>query len=134
LIDGIESVTTVINKINFTDFNLPPKARRTGFLNSLTQVELLAFPPKARRTGLLLNQIILNYTFTIILILYGDYLIKRFNLENKYSKFAKIIQLRQKLQSYYLKLAFVWIFLAVLFTQMFVYLSIILPKLLSIFN
>lgn len=47
------------------------------FLKTLTQEELLAF------SGLLLNQLILGHVISIILILYGDYLIKRFELEKK---------------------------------------------------
>jgi hypothetical protein len=39
---------------------------------------------------------------TIISIIYGDMLIKYFNLEEKYPKLAKIIQLRRKFQQYYL--------------------------------
>jgi len=70
------------------------------FLKTLTPEEMLAF------SGLLLNQLILGHVISIILILYGDYLIKRFNLENRLPKLAKFIQLRRKLQSYYLKLSF----------------------------
>ena len=47
------------------------------FLKSLSGEELLAFG------GLLLNGLIVNYTVNIIFILYGDYLIKKFNLESK---------------------------------------------------
>jgi hypothetical protein len=47
------------------------------FLNSLTLIELLAFG------NFIFNQIILSYTISIVLILYGDYLLKRFDLVNK---------------------------------------------------
>ena len=98
-----------------------------GFLASLTQVELLAFG------GLLLNTLILNYTLNIILILYGEYLINRFDLENKYPKLAKFIQIRRKLQSYYLKACFVWIFIG-LTPQLYIYIFILSSKIIEIFN
>ena len=40
--------------------------------------------------------------FTIVLNLYGNYLIDRFKLKEKYPKIAKIIEYRQKLTKYYL--------------------------------
>lgn len=70
------------------------------FMSNLSEVELLALG------NLIFNQLILSYTISIITILYGDYLIKRFELEKKYPKIAKIIQLRRKLQGYYLKINF----------------------------
>jgi hypothetical protein len=96
------------------------------FISTLSREEMLAF------SGLLLNQLVLSYVVTIILILYGDYLIKRFDLENKYPKIAKFIQLRRKLQSYYLKLCFLWIFIGIL-PQIFVYLYILSDKLSELF-
>ena len=65
------------------------------FLKSLSGEELLAFG------GLLLNGLIVNYTVNIIFILYGDYLIKKFNLESRYPKLCKFIELRRKFQQYY---------------------------------
>ena len=41
---------------------------------------------------------ILTSLLSIIGVLFGDYLIKNFNLENKYPKISKYIQLRQKFQ------------------------------------
>ena len=78
-----------------TDFNFKK------FIGSLNQEELLAL------SGLLLNSLILNYTISIILILYGEYLIKRFNLEDRFPRLAKFIKLRRILQNYYLKICFV---------------------------
>ena len=98
-IEKMEYLRDTINRASagcfyITDFNLQE------FLDSLSTVELLAF------SGLLLNGLIINYTITIILILYGEYLIKRFDLEVKYPKLAKFIVIRRKLQNYYLKLCF----------------------------
>lgn len=107
------------NSILSFDFDLQ------NFLDSLTKEELLAF------SGLLLNSLVLSYVVSIILVLYGEYLIKRFDLENKYPKLAKFIQIRRKLQNYYLKLCFVWIFIGIL-PQICVYGYIILPRLIEL--
>lgn len=107
--------------ISLSDFNLQE------FLSSLSQEELLAF------SGLLLNGLILNYTINIIIVLYGDFLIKRFDLENKFPKLAKFIILRKKIQSYYLKLCFAWIFIGLL-PQIYMYITILGPKLFLMFN
>lgn len=97
------------------------------FVESLTVEEKLAF------CGLVFNHLILTNTITIILILYGDYLLKRFDLVNKYPKIAKFIQLRKKFQGYYLKISFLWIFLCVL-PQMSMYIFLLLPKINSIIS
>ena len=97
-----------------------------GFISSLSKDELLAF------SGLLLNTLVLNYTVSIILIIYGEYLIKRFDLENKYPKLHKFIKIRRQLQNYYLKLCFAWIFIGLLL-QIFVYICILYPKLIELF-
>ena len=84
-------------------------------------------------TFTVLNGLALNYVFNIILVLYGDYLIKRFDLENKYPKLAKFIQLRRKLQNFYLKVCFAWIFFSLL-PQFLIDIFILLPKLLELFS
>ena len=109
------------SSIFISDFNLQ------NFLDSLSKEELLAF------SGLLLNGLALNYVFNIILVLYGDYLIKRFDLENRYPKLAKLIQLRRKLQQYYLKLCFTWIFICIL-PQICMYIFILYPKIVQLFS
>ena len=108
------------SSIFISDFNLQ------NFLDSLSKEELLAF------SGLLLNSLILSYTISIILILYGDYLIKRFDLESRFPRLAKFIKLRRTLQNYYLKICFVWIFMGIL-PQVFMYISILYPKLIELF-
>jgi hypothetical protein len=45
---------------------------------------------------------ILLTMFSIISIFYGDYLIIRLNIENKFPKLAKFIQLRRKFRQFYL--------------------------------
>lgn len=121
--DALNEKLSVISKSSFLnlDFDI------NSFMKDLSQIELLALG------GLLLNYLILSYTITIILILYGDFLIKRFDLDNKYPKLSKFIQLRRKLQGYYLKFSFLWIFLCVL-PQIFVNVSILLPKIIELFS
>ena len=120
--NGLEEMNKTLNqnRIFSFDFNYQ------DFINSLDPIEMLAF------SGLLLNSLILNYTLSIILILYGDFLIKKFDLENKFPKLAYFIRLRKKLQNYYLKICFIWIFIGIL-PQIFMYVSILLPKLLELF-
>nr|YP_009493057.1 hypothetical protein [Ganoderma tsugae]AWJ63852.1 hypothetical protein [Ganoderma tsugae] len=98
-----------------------------SFLNSLSTEELLAF------AGILLNSLVLSHTISIILTLYGDYLINKFNLVHRYPRLAKLINLRRTLQAYYLKISLIWIFLAVV-PQLIVYIMILEPRLEEIFN
>jgi len=53
-------------------------------------------------TFFLLSNIIFSNIIYIVFILYGDHLIKKFKLEEKYPRLAKWIQLRRRLQRYYL--------------------------------
>jgi hypothetical protein len=109
------------NSIFTLDFNYQK------FLDSLSREELLSLG------GLLFNYLILSNTISIILILYGDYLILRFDLENKYPKLAKLIQFRRKFQEYYLKVCFAWIFVG-LIPQIYVYFQILYPRLLELLS
>ena len=82
-------------------------------------------------SGLLLNSLVLNSIISIILILYGEYLIKCFDLENRFPKIAKIIKIRSKLQNFYLKVNFIWVFIGIL-PPMFMYAYILGHKLIEI--
>lgn len=110
-----------INKSSIISFDFDLQT----FLDSLSQEELLALG------SLLFNSLVLSYVVSIILVLYGEYLIKRFDLENKYPKIAKFIEIRRKLQNYYLKLCFAWIFFALL-PQFIIDILILYPKLLDV--
>ena len=68
--------------------------------------------------------VIVSATFSIIFALYGDYLISKYKLEERFPKLAKIIQLRRKLQRYYLILAISWI-LIVSFTEILFCVSVL---------
>lgn len=122
-IQKIEAISKDISNSSIINIDFDFK----GFFESLTDEEKLAL------CGLLFNNLILSYTISIIVILYGDYLIRRFDLVNKYPKIAKFIQIRQKLQQYYLKISFVWIFMCVL-PQIAMYIYILMPKLVVLFS
>jgi len=49
------------------------------------------------------KSIILSALVSIIFIFYGNILIEKYDLINRYPKLATIIQLRQKFQKYYFK-------------------------------
>jgi hypothetical protein len=84
-----------------------------NYIDTLGPMEKTAF------SFLVLNQIIFSSVVSIIYIFYGDYLIKKFNLENKYPKLSKVIALRRKFQSYYLLISIGWIISSVLIESIF---------------
>ena len=86
--DLFEIYKFIISKITDVNFNLQE------FLNSLTILELFAF------ISLCFNLVILSALLSIIFILYGDFLIKHFNLETKYPKLANFINFRKKITKY----------------------------------
>jgi hypothetical protein len=47
------------------------------------------------------KSVVLSALISIIFIFYGNILIEKYDIENKYPKLAKLIQLRQKFQKYY---------------------------------
>jgi|ERR1700677_778522 len=51
---------------------------------------------------LFLNYAILNCVLSIVSILFGNYLLTKYNIETKYPKLGKFIALRRKFQRYYL--------------------------------
>lgn len=83
--------------MSFLKNNISLNFNLREFLKSLSTLELFAF------ISLCFNYLILNALISIIFIFYGDYLIKYFNLEEKYPRIAKLISLRRKLNSYALK-------------------------------
>ena len=121
--EKLDKIIEELTKSSFINVNF----NFDEILSSLSREELLALG------SLLFNSLIFSYTITIITIIYGDYLIKRFDLENKYPKLAKFIQLRRKLQNFYLKVCFAWIFFSLL-PQFLIDIFILLPKLLELFN
>jgi hypothetical protein len=63
---------------------------------------------------LLLNSGLVSCLISIAIILYGDYLLEKYNLKQRYPKLAKFIELRQKFKKYNLYLNIIFIALVVL--------------------
>nr|YP_010455132.1 hypothetical protein NYK79_mgp16 [Porodaedalea mongolica]UUA03974.1 hypothetical protein [Porodaedalea mongolica]WCF76741.1 hypothetical protein [Porodaedalea mongolica] len=70
-------------------------------------------------TLLLFNYVIISCLISIIFIFYGDYLIQRFDLENKYPTIYKLVSLRVKYQRYYLIMNMSLIFIVLLLETLF---------------
>jgi len=51
---------------------------------------------------LILKSTLLSALISIIFIYYGDHLINKYNLENRFPKLAGIIKFRRKFSTYYL--------------------------------
>ena len=61
---------------------------------------------------LIFKYIIISSTISIVFVLYGDFLIVKYEVEKRFPKLAKIIQIRRKFQRYYLIISISWILLA----------------------
>jgi len=51
---------------------------------------------------MLFSQVIIASSISIVFVFFGEYLIQRFDLENRYPRLAVFIKLRRKFQRYYL--------------------------------
>lgn len=110
-----ESELAALNKLNETG----PTAQAAFIFSEVFDYYSSLDPMgKFALSLLLLDQVIFSLLTSIVFIFYGDYLIKRFDLEKKFPNLAKVIQLRRRFQSYYLLLSIIWIFV-VLFIQCF---------------
>lgn len=74
---------------------------------------------------LFLNSIIFSCIVSIIFSLFGDYLMDKYDLNNRLPRFAKFLSLRRKFQSYYLKLNIILIIVLVII-QIIVCFSVIM--------
>lgn len=57
---------------------------------------------------------ILFCVFSIIIVIYGEFLLNYFKLEEKYPKLGRIIKLRRIFQQYYLFINFIFIIITLL--------------------
>jgi len=73
-------------------------------IENLDTIGLIAF------SLLLGSNVIISCLISIIFVFYGDILLKKFKIEEKFPNLAKIINLRLKFQRYYLILAILYIF------------------------
>lgn len=94
-----ENESKIIEKINE---DIVKKASIFGLDELFYSFESLSGISKLLFTVILSSSIILGCIFGIILNIYGNYLLERFNLEEKFPKIALIINYRRKLSKYYL--------------------------------
>ena len=78
-------------------FNFDFQIKLQEWLETLSGLQLFAF------SIVCFNGLILNALLSILFILYGDFLIRYFKLEERYPKLAKFIQIRRKLQNFSIK-------------------------------
>lgn len=90
-----------------SNYNIQPKESsilNIDFLSStLENFESLNGLKKLAFCLILGKSVILSALISIIFIFYGNILIEKYDLENKYPRIYKIIQLKQKFQNYYFK-------------------------------
>lgn len=79
----------------------------------MLEFETLSGLQKIAVAMLLGKSVILSAVVSIIFIFYGNILLNKYNIETKYPKLAKLIQLRQKFQKYYLNFYIILILLVV---------------------
>lgn len=73
---------------------------------------------------LFLKITLLSSLLSIVFVFYGDYLLTKYNIENRFPKLGKIIQLRKKYTRYYLVLSSI-IIITVIFTEIVLCISIL---------
>ena len=110
---GIKDLQNVIDNIDTgrTEifgwvFDLIEKYQK--FLTSLTLDQLVAL------FNIFVNIMILTTLTSIVIVLIGDYLINKLNLEVRYPKLAKYIRLKEKLNKHYL-IIYIVIFYIIVF-------------------
>lgn len=116
----LELISTPTSSSSLTDYNVSLQIfidKYYQFFDSLTTVQKGALAHTLFCIGLLFC------IFDILVAYYSDKLIIYLNLESKYPKIAKYIQLRRKFQNYYIKLNFILIILLtffVLYTNVYI--------------
>ncbi len=126
----MEKVDNILKKRSIFPLDIEFGEIREKLINMINEMSIIE---KLALCGLALNQVILNSIISIVFVFYGDFLIKRFDIENKYPKISKFIQLRRKFQEYYLKINLITILICLL-PQMYVYFMILLPKIMLILS
>jgi hypothetical protein len=85
---------------------------KSSILNPFSFLDSFEVIDKIAICILLLNNVILSGLISIVFIFYGDILIEKYKLEEKYPRLATIIRLRRKFQRYYLLLSILFILVA----------------------
>lgn len=110
--------------IDFIDIDKPQRSAIFDFESLMAFIDSIDIFYRLALFLLVFKGIIISSTISIIFVLYGDYLLVKYDIEKRYPKLAKIIQLRRKLQRYYLILAISWI-LIVSFTEVLFCVSVL---------
>jgi hypothetical protein len=114
-VEVIEKYVNSKNNNNFTDSFMNLIHDLNNIINSMTLEQNLAF------INISASFFILFSMFSILFIFYGDYLIIKLNLETKFPRLAKLIQLRRKFQHFYILLD---ITISIIFLLLIIYLNI----------
>ena len=110
--------------IDFIDIDKSQRSTIFDFESLMTFIDSIDIFYRVALFLLFFKGIIISSTISIIFVLYGDYLLVKYDIEKRFPKLAKIIQLRRKLQRYYLILAISWI-LIVSFTEVLFCVSVL---------
>jgi len=90
IIDGIKD----LKESNILDFNIFTSIDWFEGLNGIKKIAVCLILGKS---------IVFSALLSIIFIFYGNILIEKYDLENRYPKLAKLIKLRRKFQNFYFK-------------------------------
>lgn len=109
-IDVISNESKILKETVLDDIGID--IGKSSILNPLSFIESFEVIDKIAICILLLNNVILSGLISIVFVFYGDILIEKFQLEEKYPRLATIIKLRRKFQRYYLLLSILFILVA----------------------
>lgn len=100
---------TIYNSPNESEFNLNSFYNKfKEYISLLSNEELLAL------THLILSSVIFYSLVQIMLTFFSNYIIEKFQLENRYPKSGKLLKLRNTLKNYYIKLNIFYIVISYL--------------------
>nr|QWL17543.1 hypothetical protein [Chroogomphus rutilus] len=96
IVDSIEKYINSKNNNNFTDSFMNLIHDLNGIIQNMPVEQNIAFINISGAFFIIFS------IFSILTVFYGDYLITKLNLENKYPKLGKFIKLRRKFQHFYI--------------------------------
>jgi len=104
-LDGIKINKTELENIIQKEVTEELKVSKNNTTESFIGLEFLNKFEELNSIGqfalsiLILNYVVISLLFTIVTILYGNYLIKKYNIEVKYPKLAKLLHLIENLKN-----------------------------------
>jgi hypothetical protein len=117
IMDSIETYIKSKNNNNFSDSFMNLIHDLNNIIQSMSMHQKLAYIHISGSFFILLSLL------SIISIFYGDYLIIKLNLENKFPRLAKFIQLRRKFQHFYILLD---VIISIIILLIIIYINIVL--------